>query len=187
MRFIPAVALALVMLWVPVDGVAQGTLIDEKAFGDWRVNIFEDPFTDVRTYVLVPRREERRVPGTDMILPDIMFNISCENDVLHLNAISNFTPTKSIQSRDFASTEPYSDHLSLTYRFGNSAPKTVSAPVEVYFPLGETFSVKHRIQSSDLTPLLSSPRVAIRLDTFENAWRDLSGTPQALQYLPCFR
>jgi len=59
MKFITAVA--LVMLWVPVDGVAQGGPIDQKVFGDWRVNIFEDPFTDVRKYVLLLTSDRERL------------------------------------------------------------------------------------------------------------------------------
>ena len=43
MRFLTAVALAVVMLWVPVDGVAQARS------GDWGIRIEEDPFTDEKT------------------------------------------------------------------------------------------------------------------------------------------
>ena len=42
MRFVTAVALAAVMLWVPVDGVAQ----DIMEVGDWWVRESLDPFDD---------------------------------------------------------------------------------------------------------------------------------------------
>jgi hypothetical protein len=114
MRFVTAVALALVMLWVPVDGVAQG--VGSGSVGDWLLGTSVDPFTDEKSTRITLSHVDETQDGFRLI------NIECGN-----NGLQFVFRTEALPS-DVGPTYP------LTYRLGDAPAKDVLAEVGANVP-----------------------------------------------------
>ena len=175
MRFLTAVA--LVMLWVPVDGVAQSGI---RLVGDWAIEQSEDPFTDEKnSKISLSAFDERRIKA---------LNIDCDGNEAILNVF-----TEPLVGSD-TWTGPNPDRVkevSLTYRLGDDPAITVTAPI-VTVPGAPWYYVFHNgLESSEISALISSPRIAVRVqgvrETIQTNWTDLEGTTEAVRSLHCVR
>jgi hypothetical protein len=174
MRFLTAVALAAVMLWVPVDGVAQSGI---RLVGDWAIEQSEDPFTDEKnSKISLSAFDERRIKA---------LNIDCDGNEAVLSVF-----TEPLVGSD-TWTGPNPDRVkevTLTYRLGDDPAITVTAPIVSTAPW---YLVFHGLESSEISALISSPRIAVKVQgvrrTIQTNWADLEGTTEAVRSLHCVR
>jgi len=167
MRFVTAVALAAVMLWVPVDGVAQ-TMI-----GDWRVRENLDPFDDSsQTFIyLIPEDATSFSSGIRS------FAIRCG---IGGPGLSLYVGHSYMGGDD--------NRMRVTYRLGSAEAKTVTG----FLTSDNDATIVNELNAPEVAALLSSPRVAVRVvdpldgETRTETWTDLEGTGEALSFLlPC--
>jgi hypothetical protein len=192
MRLITVVALALVMLWVPVDGAAQG--VGLGAVGDWILDTSVDPFTDEKSTSITLSHFLEPEDGFRSI------SIECGNNGLRFVFMTEALPS------DVGPTYP------LTYRLGDAPAKDVLARVGANVPktspgpyawlddVGKELSQAERnlrdeglnfallIYSplpSEALALISSPRVAFKIGIYMYTRRHLAGTNEAVRPLHC--
>ena len=179
MKFLTAVALAVVMLWVPVDGVAQARS------GDWGIRIEEDPFTDEKTSTITH------------------FHTMLENiNSVVLSCEGTYPPRLLVMTKVLLGSQwqgPYPERtnpewdaraVTLTYRLGDDPPRTVTAPI-LSVRENPFATTVYSLSPSEPLALISSPRIAIRIqgvdETFQQNWTDLEGTTEAVRSLHCVR
>jgi hypothetical protein len=166
MRFVTAVALAAVMLWVPVDGVAQ-TMI-----GDWRVRENLDPFDDSSQTIIYLIAED----ATSFSSGIRSFAIRCGIGGAGLSLAVGHSYMGGDDNR-----------MRVTYRLGSAEAKTVTG----FLTSDNDVTIVNGLNAPEVAALLSSPRVAVRIvdlldnDTSQENWADLEGTAEAIGFLHC--
>jgi hypothetical protein len=162
-------ALALAVIPVGVD--AQDTT---RVVGDWQVRESLDPFDDSPRTIIYLAAE-----GATSFSSGIrLFAIRCG---IGGPGLLSLYVTHSFMGGD------NDDNVRMTYRLGDAEARTVTGRLTADND-GTVFS---GLNAPEVTALLSSPRVAVRIvdlldnDTYQENWTDLEGTAEVLSLVHC--
>jgi len=155
--------------FVPVGIDAQDLVI----VGDWVVQESQDPFDDSKITLIA---------------------LAVEDATTYSSGIQNFAIRCGVGGPGLSLFVGHSymggddGEMRLTYRLGDAPARTVTA----YLTSDNEGTVHDPIEFIEVSALLSSPRVAVRIvdlldnETHQENWANLEGTREALETLHCF-
>ena len=163
-------ALALAVIPVGVD--AQDT---NREVGDWRVREIVDPFDDSPQTMILLAAED----ATSFSRGIRLFVIRC--GIGGPGLLSLYVGHSFMGGDD--------GNVRMTYRLGDAEAKTVTGRLTA----DNDGTVFNGLNAPEVTALLSSPRVAVRIvdlldgETRTENWTDLEGTAEAVGFLHCLQ